>query len=755
MIEKFTLSQAGKRFLASLRPIDNPYLELKMVDEMIKAVKGEQQIFPSNFIAIDIQEILSKVKEAQVLDGEELLKVSSALLVIKGVKKNITNLEESPSIKELIKALGTYDEIISQIHKCIGEDGSIRDSASERLKQLRIEYRQVSEQVRKRVESFVNTNRIYLQEPISTLRDGRHVFPVKATHKSQIKGIVHSVSSSAATYFVEPEEFVSLNNDLRELREKEQEEINKILRNLTFSVFEHVEKIEQDILILAHLDSLYARAIFACQYNAHVIYPSQELEIKLILARHPLIDRQKVVPVDIVLPSQKCGLVLTGPNTGGKTVSLKTTGLFCSLMMAGFPLPCDENSKLPIFSKIAVDVGDEQDIKQNLSTFSSHIVNVIKALELADSKTLVLLDELGSGTDPIEGAALGLAIIQKLKESGCKFVITTHLTPIKIYAASDEKLVSASVEFDPQTLEPTFRILMGVPGASHAFEIARRLGLDEVVLQEAQKFIGQEYMNVEKTIEKYQEQTVILREKIQEVENEKAKLEKLRLEYEAKYDELKKRKIEELDDELKKTYNHIKEMKKQIDETISTVKKKNQDLETLRTAAKLFEQQSRTVREFELVKDQVQVSSDQSLSIGDVVRLKNGEAVGRIIGMKADKFVVDFNGIRIEARPNTLVKTFLENRQQSMINFQGTHSDLSKPEIDVRGLTVDEAEPVIEDFIDRLILSDFKIGYVIHGKGTGRLAVGIWEILRRDGRVKKYRFGTPAEGGTGVTVVEV
>lgn len=755
MIEKFVLSEAGRRFLTDLRPTDNPYSELKMVDEMIRLVKSEQQILPSNFATIDIHETLNKVKEAQVLDGEELLRVSGALLTIKIVKKNIANLEESPFIKELTKSLGTYDEIISEINRCIGEDGSVRDGASERLRQLRIEYRQMLEQVRKRVEIFVNTNRIYLQEPIATLRDGRHVFPVKATHKSQIKGIVHSISSSAATYFVEPEEFVSLNNDLREIREKEQEEINKILRSLTFKILEHIEKIEQDVLTLAHLDSLYARAVFACQYNAHVIYPSQELGIKLIAARHPLIDRQKVVPVDIVLPTQKCGLVLTGPNTGGKTVSLKTTGLFCSMMMAGFPLPCDENSKLPIFSKIVVDVGDEQDIKQSLSTFSSHIVNVIKALELADSKTLVLLDELGSGTDPIEGAALGLAVIQKLKESGCRFIITTHLTPIKIYAASDEKLVSASVEFDPQTLEPTFRILMGVPGASHAFEIARRLGLDETVLQEAQKFIGQEYMNVEKTIEKYQEQTVILREKIQEIENEKMRLEKLRAEYEAKYEELKKKRIEELDEELKKTYDHIREMKKQIDETINSVKKKNQDLETLRAAARIFEQQSKTVREFENIKDQIQIPQNQSLSIGDTVRLRNGEAVGRIIGMKGEKFIVDFNGIRIEARPNSLLKTPLEIREQPISNFQSTYNNLSKPEIDVRGLTVDEAEPVIEDFIDKLILSDFKTGYVIHGKGTGRLAVGIWEILRRDGRVKKYRFGTPGEGGTGVTVVEV
>lgn len=755
MIKRLTLSKAGKEFLASLRPLDNPYWELKMVNEMIKIVKREEQVFPSNFATIDIQEIIDKVKQAQILDTEELLKISSALLVIKAVRKNITNIDEIPSIKELIKTLGTYDDIIPQIQKCIAEDGSIKDSASERLRQLRIEYRQISEQIRKRVESFVNANRIYLQEPIATLRDGRHVFPVKATHRSQIKGIVHSVSSSAATYFVEPEEFVSINNDLREAKEKEQEEINRILRNLTLSVYEQIEKIEQDILIMAHLDSLYARAVFACQYNAHVIYPSQELEIKLIAARHPLIDRQRVVPVDMILPSQKCGLVLTGPNTGGKTVSLKTTGLFCSMMMAGFPVPCDENSKLPAFSKIVVDVGDEQDIKQNLSTFSSHIVNVIKALEVADSRTLVLLDELGSGTDPVEGAALGLAIIQKLKECGCKFIITTHLTPIKIYAASDERLVSASVEFDPQTLEPTFRILMGVPGASHAFEIARKLGLDEAVLQQAQKFMGQEYMNVEKTIEKYQEQTVILREKIHEVETERIKLEKLKAEYEAKYDELRKRKIEELDEELKKTYNHIKEMKKQIDEAISNVKKKNQDLESLRTASKLFEQQSRIVKDFEFVKDQAQMSSDQPLSVGDAVRLKNGRAVGRIIGMKGDKYVVDFNGIRIEARLNALVKSSLENKEQPIINFQSTHSNLIKPEVDVRGLTVDEAEPVIEDFIDKLILSDFKIGYVIHGKGTGRLAVGIWEILRRDGRVKKYRFGTPGEGGTGVTVVEV
>ncbi|MGJ8454375.1 endonuclease MutS2 [Pseudothermotoga sp. U03pept] len=753
LVQQFVFSSTGKSFLRKLLPTDNPHRELEMLDEIIRVLESGQEIIPSNFSSIDVEEILQKIRDGKVLDAEELLKVSSALLTIKTIKKNVAGLEQSPSIKELVKPLSVYDEIVSDIHRCIGEDGSVRDSASERLKQLRIEYRHTLEQLRRKAESFVNLNRVYLQEPVATLRDGRQVFPVKATHRSQVKGIVHSVSSSAATYFIEPEEFVPVNNTLRELREQEQEEINRILRALTFKVFERLEKIEQDIQILAHLDTLHARGIFARRYNAHVIYPSEEMEIKLMVARHPLIDKEKVVPVDIFLPKDKFGLVLTGPNTGGKTVSLKTVGLFCCMMMAGFPLPCDENSVLPSFSKIVIDVGDEQDIRQSLSTFSSHVTNIVKALELADEKTLVLLDELGSGTDPVEGAALALAVIQKLKDSCCKFVVTTHLTPIKIHAASDEKLATASVEFDPQTLKPTFRILMGVPGASHAFEIARKLGMDESVLETAQRFIGQEYVDVEKTIQRYQEQSALLREKIEELENERKKIAQIRAEYEHKYEELKRKRIEELDDELKKMYAEIKEMKKQIDETISSVKKRSQDLETLKAAAKVFERQSKTVREIKM-NDESSLPA-QILEVGDTVRLRNGEAVGRIVATKGTRFIVDFSGIKLEAEPRTLIKVSVEKKEQPQVDFHTVYSTLGKPEIDVRGLTVDEAEPLIEDFIDKLVLSDFKIGYVIHGKGTGRLAVGIWEILRRDSRVKKYRFGTSNEGGTGVTVVEV
>ncbi|MDK2883735.1 MAG: mismatch repair protein MutS2 [Pseudothermotoga sp.] len=703
---------------------------------------------------IDQDDIFEKIESAQTLGSEELLKMADLLSIIGVVKKNLSDLADDFRTKQLSGSLGNHTKMVEEIHKCIDENGWVRDNASEKLKEIRDEQKKITKKIRKEIENFVNSHRNFLQEPVATIRDGRHVFPVKASYKSQIKGIVHSVSSTAVTYFVEPEQFVPLNNNIRELRDQEQDEINKILRDLTLRLFDNWRKIKSDLQTLAYIDSLYARAVFALKYNAHVIYPSQEGVIKLISARHPLIDPQKVVAIDVELAKDKCGLVITGPNTGGKTVTLKTVGLFCSMMMAGFPLTCDKNSKLPGFSKIVIDVGDEQDIQQNLSTFSSHMANIARALSIADQTTLVLLDELGSGTDPMEGAALALAIMDKLKQSGCKFIATTHLTPVKVYAANDDNFVSASVEFDPETLKPTYRVLMGVPGASHAFEIARKLGVDETILENARRLMGEDYMNIEKAIEKYQKQSIILQEKIRALEEEQEELKKIKEEYKKKYERLKKGRVEELDEELKNMYNYIKEMKKQIDEAISNVRKRDRDLEALRNASKIFERQSRTIRKMEMLGE---TALSENITTGDTVQLKNGGAIGKVVGMRGEKFVVDFSGIKIEAYSSSLVKIPPEKLKDSSNPHPvfSYYNPLSKPEIDVRGLTVEEAEPLVEDFIDKLVLSEFKVGYVIHGKGTGRLAVGIWEVLRRDGRVKKYRFGTPSEGGTGVTVVEV
>ncbi|WP_448523554.1 endonuclease MutS2 [Pseudothermotoga sp.] len=750
LLASYAVTQLGKKCVRSLRPKKDPAQELKFVEETIQLLRSSENLLPNNVGSVDIEDVLEKLNSGSTLEPQELLRTADAIAVVNVLRDRLERLSDSFSIKALSQPIEPAMHVVEEIHRCIDPNGWIKDEASENLKEIRQQMRYALEEIKRKSDSFIKANKIFLQDPICVLRDGRHVFPIKASHRGQVRGIVHAVSSSSATCFVEPDDFVPLNNKLHELREEEGKEINRILRELTALVRQNIRRIEVGLNFVATVDSLHARALFAIDQKAIVVYPSSRKLVKLVQARHPLLDRSRVVPIDLVLSEDKNGLILTGPNTGGKTVSLKTVGLFCCMMMAAIPLPCEYGSEIFGFESIFADIGDEQSIEQNLSTFSSHLRNIVLALKSANENSLVLLDELGAGTDPVEGAALGLAVIEQLKRIGCRFVVTTHLTPIKLRAVNDEKLMSASLEFDPETLRPTYRILMGVPGGSHALEIAQRLGLNESVLETARSYLGKDYVEVEKVVEEYQKQLALMRKRVEELENERIRLEKLKREYEEKYQQLKQRKIEELDRELKQLYDYIKQAKRDVDETIRSIRSK-EDLSSLRSASKHFENHAAKVRQIQL--DQEPIEESQ-ISIGDIVRLRNGDAVGKVVEKRGDKYIIDFNGLRLEARAKNLVKVDQKETevQQMVHTFK---PELEKPEIDVRGLTVEEAEPLIEKFIDDLLMSDFRTGYIIHGKGTGRLAVGIWEILRRDCRVKRYRFGTPNEGGTGVTVVEI
>ena len=750
LLANYAVTQLGKKFVRSLRPKKDPTQELKFVEETIELLRSSESLLPSNAGSVDVEDVLTKLNSGSILEPQELLRIADAVTVVSVLKERLERLPDAFTMKMLAQAVEPAKHVVEEIHRCVDTNGWVKDEASENLKEIRHQMRSTLSEIKKKSDSFIKANKVFLQDPICVLRDGRHVFPIKASYRGQVKGIVHALSSSSATCFVEPDDFVPLNNTLYELREEEQREINRILRELTTLVRQNVRRIEEGLNFVATVDSLHARALFAIDQKAIVVYPSSRKVVRVVQARHPLLDRSRVVPIDLVLPEDKYGLILTGPNTGGKTVSLKTIGLFCCMMMAAIPLPCEHGSEIFAFESIFADIGDEQSIEQNLSTFSSHLRNIVLALESASENSLVLLDELGAGTDPVEGAALGLAVIEQLKRIGCKFIVTTHLTPIKLRAVNDEKLMSASLEFDPETLRPTYRILMGVPGGSHALEIAQRLGLDETVLEMARNYLGKDYFEVEKVVEEYQKQLVLMEKRIEELEAERAELEKLKQDYEQKYQELKQKKIEELDKELKQLYDYIKQAKRDVDETIRSIRSKK-DLASLRSASKQFENHVVKVKQIQLNQEPAEESQ---ISIGDTVRLRSGDAIGKVVEVRDDKYIVDFNGLRLEARAKNLVKVARKGTQVQQA-IHAIKPDLKKPEIDVRGLTVEEAEPLIEKFIDNLLMSDFRIGYIIHGKGTGRLAVGIWEILRRDSRVKRYRFGTSSEGGTGVTVVEI
>ncbi len=746
LVKKYAYSSMGEELLNSFKPVLLPWDELKRLDEMISYInkEGAPPIEGIN----EVEDIFKKLENGSPVEPLEFLRMAHFLESSLKLKDTLHNVrDEYPKMWEKFSNLPSFDHFIAEVRRCISEDGEVVDDASPKLRDLRMRKKSLQRTLKKKAEEYINKNRMLLQEDIYVLRDGRYLFPIKSSMKGKVRGIVHHVSSSGATVFMEPEEFVFLNNDLRFIEEEERSEINRILSKLSRLLTDRFNDLKIVIDIMAYYDTLQARARFAKENDAVVIYPKTSGKIKLVNARHPLIPKETVVPITVEVGGKSKGLVITGPNMGGKTVTLKTIGLFTAMAMAGFPVLCDPSSEIRIFSKILVDIGEEQDIEQSLSTFSSHMKRIVRIMEEADEESLVLLDELGSGTDPVEGSALAMALIEELIERGATFVVTTHLTPVKIFAMNNQYVLNASMEFDPETLSPTFHILMGVPGGSHAFYIAEKLGLKKNILERAKSKLSQEEMKMEDLIRNLHERIALLEEETKRMEEEKNRYLELRRKYEEEYTKLKRGKIEELDKELKDIQDYIKKVKKEIDTAIHLMKKKK--LEEMKEISKKLEKEKKKLEKMETPSVET-----VELKVGDNVRIKDGTSIGKVIEVFEKDLLVDFGTMRMRLPKNMVIK--VERKEETIEKLDTIKIErLEKPEVDIRGKTIEESEPLIKSFIDKLVMSDLKKGYIIHGKGTGRLAAGVWEILRKDPRVVSYRFGMPSEGGTGVTVVEV
>ncbi|ODN31206.1 DNA mismatch repair protein MutS [Fervidobacterium thailandense] len=764
--EKYCLSSYGKEYLRSLNPgtveLESEY---GCISEMITYIR--ESGIPDSDAFTEVRPLLGKVENGLVLDGTELLEFLKFFEGVGNLKKTF-KFQRGPLFSQnllatLTSRLGNYEELVKAIRHVVDEQGNVKDDASVLLKKIRTEYAETVKQLRHKVERFVSNYQNLMQELTYTIKNERYVLPIKANERGKVKGIVHGTSASGLTVYVEPEELIPLNDRLKVLLEEESREVTRILRELSSHIFQSAGHIKRDIEVLKRLDAIIARARYALEHNAALIIPSGRY-LKLVKARHPLLAPDKVVPIDLELPTDKLGMVITGPNTGGKTVSLKTIALCILLAKSGFPVLVSESSRIPDL-KVFVDIGDPQDILENLSTFSGHVVNIKNALEMADEDSIVLIDELGSGTDPYEGSAIALGIIEELIERRIKFIVTTHLTPIKLYAMSHDKIVTASMEFDPESLAPTYRILMNVPGASHAFEIAAKYGLPENVLQRARKHLNEDHIRIEELIKNLNVHVSELEAKKRELEATLREYNKQKRELEEKYKLLKVKRVEEFDKEIRNVYKEIQEAKRNLQIALQSTRTSSESL--IKKRLKEIEREEEKVQALQDKIEKVMYETafqkeERSIEVGDFVRLVDGTAVGKVVEKKGEKFVVDFNGIRIEVKPEKIVKVQTKPESTVEVPEQGRDSRTSMPriplktnEIDVRGLTVEEAVEKIDEFIDQLVLSDFSVGYIIHGKGTGRLATGIWNYLRNDKRVKSYRFGRPDEGGVGVTVVEV
>ena len=719
----------------------------------------------------DVRASLYRAKLHGMLQPAELIEIAQFIMGSRRLNKFISSADEEltlPLLTDLREPLTDFKAIEDEIRRCVDEQGDVLDSASPELASVRRDIRINAGRAREKLESLIRSSSVQkmLQDALITQRNDRYVIPVKAEYRSHFGGIVHDQSGSGATLFIEPEAVVQMNNKLRELTLKEQQEIERILRKLTEAVGERADLLTGDVELIGQLDFIFAKASLAHSMMATLPAVNDEGKLLLRRARHPLIEQKNVVPIDIELGDDYSAIIVTGPNTGGKTVSLKTIGLLSLMAMSGLFVPADDGSILCVFDGIYADIGDEQSIEQSLSTFSSHMTNLISMLGQVTSRSLVLLDELGAGTDPAEGSALAIAILEHLHRIGCRMIATTHYSELKAYAYNREGIINASMEFDVATLRPTYRLLVGVPGRSNAFAIAERLGLPKSIIEHARGEVSEDELKVDTMI-------ASLEKDRRTAESERKLAERLRLDVEklqqqiaderAKFQEQKAKLLDEAREQARLS---VAKAKREAEDIIAELRQLALDEGASVKEHKLIEarkkledavpapaaREPRAAAGGKAVKiepgDEVKVHSLGGQR-GHVVELSgNQEAVVQLGIMKMKVALADLEPVRQQASSKT-------KQQAQATVVKRSRDENIRTELDLRGTTLDEAILEVDRFLDEAFLSNLGQVYVIHGKGTGALRAGIQEFLRRHKHVKSYRLGSFGEGGAGVTIAEL
>ncbi len=721
----------------------------------------------------NVNNALARANAGGSLNQRELLNVGGTLRSIRvlydwrshcsGVNTSLDYLFESISVNKYLE-----DKIFSCI---IGEE-EISDKASELLSEIRRKIRAKSASVREKLDSMIHSQHYtkYLQEAIITQRSGRFVVPVKSEHRGNVPGLVHDTSSSGATVFIEPISVVEANNDIKMLEGKEREEINRILYELSVEVGSFADSIKASYESAVQLNLIFAKAHLANKMKAVKPIVNADGEINLRKARHPLIEKNKVVPIDISLGEEFDTLVITGPNTGGKTVSIKTIGLLSLMTMCGLLIPVSDNSKISIFDKILVDIGDEQSIAQNLSTFSSHMVNTIDIMEKADSSSLVLIDELGAGTDPVEGAALAVSIIEYIRNKGAKIAATTHYAELKAYALDTPGVTNGCCEFDVESLSPTYRLLIGVPGRSNAFAISQRLGMPDSVIDNANRIVGSDNRDFEAVLEKLEASRQALDEERRIARDATIEASKIRAKAKAERDKIETIKERELDKAKKQAEKLMEQAKRQSSEFLMELEK----LKKEQTSSNATEIARKTRR---VIKNQLGEMDDflnpreiadnwdydyklpREPKVGDAVIIK-GIGEGEIIEIKNDKILVKSGLLKTRVKLSDIMITEKKKKkeakpQRSLYRTSSRADSDVKTELDMRGQTTDEGIMNLQLFIDKCVLNGMNEIYIIHGKGTGALRAAVHEELRHHPNIAEFRLGKYGEGEDGVTIAKL
>ena len=720
-----------------------------------------------------VNDSLKRLEIGAALGSGELLRICKLLEAAgraKAYGRHDNNDEEEDCLDPFFQQLEPLTILSTEIRRCILEEDEISDDASGTLKSIRRSISQMNDKVHSTLSGMVNGSlRTYLQDSIITMRGDRYCIPVKAEYRSQVSGLIHDQSSTGSTLFIEPMAVVKLNNDLKELYAKEQEEIQVILARLSADTAEYIEEIRTDYSVLGELDFIFARGSFALDMNASMPLFNTEGRIHIREGRHPLLEKKKVVPITVTLGDAFDLLIITGPNTGGKTVSLKTVGLFTLMGQAGLHIPALDRSELAVFEHVYADIGDEQSIEQSLSTFSSHMTNIVSFLKHVDKHSLVLFDELGAGTDPTEGAALATAILNHLHQQGIRTMATTHYSELKVYALSTPGVENACCEFDLETLRPTYRLLIGIPGKSNAFAIAGKLGLPDYIIDEAKLHLTEQDESFEdlltdleaskKTLEKEQDEIAAYKRELERLKSEAAKKQ-------AKLEEQRDRILREANE---KAYAILADAKETADETIRNFHKFGKENIS---AAEMEKERERLRKKMASTNSGTKLETQKPRKTYKPSDFKRGESV-RVLSMNLNGTVVSLP----DNRGNVTVQMGILRSQVNISDLEIIEEAASytakqmhkaskgkmkmgkslsvSPEINLLGKTVDEAVAELDKYLDDASLAHLSSVRVVHGKGTGALRNGIHTYLRRQKHVKSFRLGAFGEGDAGVTIVEL
>lgn len=770
-LKDLSTSKLGKDLVEELTPqnnFDEIRDRLQETSEAVSIViqKGSIPFGPIYDLGryLKIAEIGSYLYPGQLLEVGDTLRTARVL-------RNFIKAPEADDLsplQSLISNISTYKNIEQRIEEAIISPEELSDNASPTLRNIRRQIENKNASIRSKLNSIISssTTQKYLQDAIITIRQDRFVIPVKAENKKDVPGLVHDQSSSGATLFIEPMAIVEMNNDLKELRLKEKAEIERILREITGQIGEVSENIRINQDILAKIDFIFAKAKLSLSMKAMEPKLNNNGYIRIKNGRHPLIDPKDVVPSNLWIGDKFDTLLITGPNTGGKTVTLKTLGLMVLMAQSGLHVPADYGTEISIFDQVYADIGDEQSIEQSLSTFSSHMTNIVDILENVTGRDLVILDELGSGTDPTEGAALAMAILNHLYTKGVKTIATTHYSELKQYALATEGVENASVEFDVETLSPTYRLLIGIPGKSNALEISRRLGLSDEIINKSKEYITSEDIEFEEIIS-----TIETNRKTAELERDEAirlrlDVQKLKGDYEKKYLRLKEQTDKEIRHAKEEARKILKEAKKESDEIIKELRNISKDIGRERNK-KIEDLRKKMKGKIDSFHEPVYFNEDISdskppkkLDVGDRVKILNLNQEGSVLSQPNSngevtvqagimKINVNISNLRLlngqkDDVKKTNIGTIMKSKTQNIRN-----------EIDLRGMNIEEAAIDLDKYLDDAYLAKLEQVTVIHGKGTGALRKGIKGFLRKHSHVKTFRDGIHGEGGSGVTVVDL